>query len=231
MMDWEDATVRSTCGNTLIDTLVPFSTKPIDATIKYYAADLKKLEKYRDDSIEEKYQIMSTARLVPHKRIIHIVRALAKIKNAPKYVVIGYGEELRHIKAEAEKLGVNIEFRGSGQEGIKERTIQESMFSINIWAGIPMAESFYYEKPAITYKEHHIYEVLEDAPLYAERNNINDLAKQIEYFLDNPKIRRRYGKKAKELMMTNKIGMGTMDKIVDITIKILEDGVKEWNEK
>ena len=137
------------------------------------------MDQYANDRIEEKNQIMCTARLVPHKKIIHVVRALALVDgNRPALKIVGYGSEKESIELEAKKLGVDIEFMGPGIGGDKERLIQESMFSVNIWAGLPIAESFYFGKPAITYDDAAVVEQFDDTPVYAERNNIEDLKRK-----------------------------------------------------
>ena len=228
MQDWENATVRTLSGECFKKHLKHYATKPIVCNIKYYAVDFKKLEKYKDEKLREKYQIMSTARLVPHKRIIHIVRALAKIKNPPVYKIIGYGPEMERIQREADVLGVKVEFLGPGDDGLKEKTIQESMFSVNIWAGIPMGESFYYKKPAISYAEPHIEEVFKDSVLYAGRNNIEDLAKKIQLLIDNPIERKLMGEKAHDMMFNDKINMGTTKNLMNKIEQTLEFGVKQW---
>jgi glycosyltransferase involved in cell wall biosynthesis len=227
--DWENSTIRSCAGIVLEPYIEAFATKrPLDCEIKYYCANFDLLEKYKDAGIKEKYQIMSTARLVPHKKIVHIVRALAKLKNPPPYKVIGYGPEQIAIQNEAIKLGIDIEFLGPGQNGLKERTIQESLFSINIWAGTPIAESFYYKKPAISYGELHMKEIFGNSVFWAERNNIDSLAKKIQYLLDNSQKRKDLGERGHYLMMNDKINMGTPDHLGKALEKILLKGIDKW---
>jgi len=226
--EWEKSTIRSCAGKCLIKTIEPFATKPIDCKIRYYAPDTKKLERYRDNTIKEENKICTIARFVPHKRVVHIIRALALIpkEKRPVYTIVGYGQEVYNIINEATKLGVNIELVGSGLDGVKEKVIQESMFLVTIWAGIPLAEGFYYKKPGISYKEDHIYEVFKDSLLYAEPNNIEDLAKKIEYFIDHPEERKRYGERGYELMMNNKIGMTTPEYLAKQIENILYEGIE-----
>lgn len=228
--DWENATIRSCAGKCLIKTIEPFVTKPVDCYVKYYAPNIEKMKQYINPNLKEKYQIMSTARLVPHKKIVHVVRALALIPKEirPHYVVVGYGTELNQIRDEATKLGISIEFVGPGDKGLKERIIQESMFSVNIWAGIPIAESFYFDKPAISYNDEHMQEVFGDSVLYAERDNIQDLADKILFFINNPVERANWAKKGKELMMANSIGMGTPLRLALEVEAILYEGVNIW---
>jgi len=224
-MDWENSTIRSIAGKCLKQYLEPWVTKPLKAEIKYYSADFERLKKYETTGIKEKNQIMSTARLVPHKRIHHIINALSLLKNPPTYKVVGYGNEFPALRKLAEDLGVKVDFVGPGQNGVKELLIQESMFSINIWAGLPMAESFYYKKPAITYDEHHIREVFGKSPEYVERNNVKALAEKIQFMIDDKKYREEKGQKAYELMMGDKINMGTPNKLMECLERIMSKGI------
>jgi len=225
MMDWENCTVRSMPGETLKQYLEPWATKPLKTEIKYYAANFEQLEKYKRDSTEKKNQIISIARFVPHKRIHHIIQALALLKNPPTYKLVGYGNEMPMLEKLADKLGVKIDFVGPGANGIKERLLQESLFNVNIWAGLPMAEGYYYKIPSVTYDEHHIREVFGEAPEYVERNNIKQLAEKIQYMLDNPKYRVEKGEKAHELMMNDKINMGTPEKLMKKLETIMYKGI------
>ena len=224
-MDWENSTIRSIAGECLKQYLIPWVTKPLKTEIKYYAADFEALKKYKCDEVKKKYQIMSTARLVPHKRIAHVIKALAFLKNPPAYKLVGYGNEYPVLQKLADDLGVKVDFVGPGQNGVKELIIQESMFSVNIWAGLPMAESFYYKKPAITYDEHHIREVFGNSPEYVERNNVKQLAEKIQFMIDNKKYRVEKGEKAYELMMGDKINMGTPDKLMENLERIMNKGI------
>ena len=227
IQDWENATIRSLPGQSFKKYMKPFATNPLEAESKFYSADFDKLNHYKGD-YEEKNQIMCTARLVPHKRVHHIIKALANVKNAPALKVIGYGNEMGQLKALAYEKGVNVEFLGPGQDGIKEKTIQESMFSVNIWAAIPVAESFYYKKPAISYNEDGMVELFDDTLLYANRNDIKSLSEQIQYFIDNPKERKKYGLNANKKMLSNNINMNTPDKLIKDIEKILNKGVEKW---
>ena len=229
--DWEKATIRSCCGKCLIKTIEPFATKPIECEIKYYAPNIGKLEKYRDDTLKEKNQIVSIARFVAHKRVIHIIRALALIPKEirPKHIIIGYGNEVKNIVNEAKRLGVDIQLVGSGDAGLKERIIQESMFMVTIWAGIPLAEGFYFKKAAISYGEEHLIEVMEDSVLWAKPNNIQDLADKILFFIKNEKERKKWGERGYRLMMTDKIGMGTPLKLAKQVESILYKGIERFN--
>lgn len=75
--------------------------------VNYNAAD----EKEKDKTIEERslFQILTTARLVPHKGIDGIIRAVAILKNRLpeiKFFVAGDGPEEESLKRLAKEIGV-----------------------------------------------------------------------------------------------------------------------------
>ena len=229
IQDWENATVRSCAGQALIGTMRRFMSMPIVFGTRYPTKRFEEMDQYANDRIEEKNQIMCTARLVPHKKIIHVVRALALVDgNRPALKIVGYGSEKESIELEAKKLGVDIEFMGPGIGGDKERLIQESMFSVNIWAGLPIAESFYFGKPAITYDDAAVVEQFDDTPVYAERNNIEDLAKKIKMLCDNPELREDLGQSAQQRLLNNKLNIKMPDATCENIEIILEKGIEIW---
>ena len=232
--DWAKATIRSCAGKCFVEGINEFLDTPVDCEIKYYAPNIDKLQQYYNPNLKEHYQIMSTARLVPHKKIVHVVRALAKIpkEKRPNYIIIGYGKEAEQIINESKKLNVNIALVGPGDNGLKEQIIQESMFSVNIWAGIPIAESFYFKKPAISYADTHMLEVFgNDVVDFVKSDDIDALAKKIEFLCDNPEYRKLRGEQGYQAMMNDKIGMGTPQKLVKQIEAILYKGVELWKEQ
>jgi glycosyltransferase involved in cell wall biosynthesis len=229
VMDWEDADMA---GESLMWTLNPFKTKQVSSYIRFPTKNFSEMDKYKDDTIEEKYQIMCTARLVPHKRVIHVVKALGMLEGRkPTLKIIGYGPESEKIKQEAEKQKVNVEFLGPGNDGVKERTIQESMFSVNIWAGLPIAESFYFGKPAITYDEEALIEQYKDGPVYAKRNDIEDLSKQIKWLIYNEKERKDLGKLGRRNFLDGYFNIKPSNLACKDIEKILYEGLGLWKKR
>lgn len=226
---WEASTVKSCAGKSLFPYIKPFcKNKNVDYDIHYYSANFDKLQKHLNQKIQEENRIVTTARLVPHKRVIHIVRALSMIKNPPELDLVGYGPEIFNIDNEARKLGVNINYYGSGKGGIKEYVMQRAMFAVQIWAGLPIAECLYYNKPSVAYDQHHMKEVLGDSVLWANNNNINDLSEKIKYMIENKDYRTELAAKGKELMLSNKIGMTTPEHLTNVLTKIMNKGINNF---
>lgn len=194
--------------------------------IKPYVIDDKLLMLQKDDTIKQKNQILTTARLVPHKRVHHIIEALSKVKHAPPYKVIGVGPENPRLVKLAKDLNVDVKFVGTGQHGIKAKLIQESLFSINIWAGLPVSESAIFKKHALSYYHGNTYTACGKMASYAKWNDIDDLANKIQYLVDNPKITKELGEKSYKSFMSaenrtvpSKEGCLIMEKIFKKVIK------------
>ena len=173
---------------------------------KPYIVDTDLLLSQKDDSIEQKYQIMSTARLVPHKRIHHVIGALSKVKNAPPYKIIGVGGEKERLEKLAKDLNVDVEFVGVGQKGEKAKLIQESLFSINIWSALPVGESAALKKHSLVYEHENVYNSSGNIPTYVKWNDIDDLANKIQYLIDNPESTKELGEKSYESLMSGENG-------------------------
>lgn len=215
-------------GETLKYTFEEFTGKPLtNYEVRPYTIDFKTLQKHLQPTIK-KNQICCIARLVPHKRVHHIIRAVAKLENKPKVVIVGYGPERDLITILAKNLNVEVQFVGSGQDGIKEKVLQESKLLVSIWAGLPTAEAFFYGIPVVAYKESHLHEIYgDDCVVWAERNNIDDLATKIKLMLENEELRSTTGQKSRQYLMNNKFKLiVTQDKFVEQVENILKRLVK-----
>ncbi len=226
--EWDIATVRTTAGKCFDEHFKKFGAKNESDGERLYCADFNKMLQYKKD-YKIKNQICTTARLVPHKRIIHIVRALAKITNPPKLVVIGYGIEEQYIKKEATELNVEVEFVGSGKNGVKERVIQESLFGVYPFSGISPAESLYFDKACICYDIPLLKETFKDAVIYAKNNDIDDLKQCIERLLIDKPYRIECIKKGKKMMLNNETRIVSPNKAAEWTEKMLELAIKRYN--
>lgn len=214
--------IRTRITDYLVSTIENFGNVKIgNSYVKPYVIDDKQMLS-ETANIEEKYQIMSTARLVPHKRIHHIIKALSLLKNPPAYKVIGDGEEKEKLNKLAKKLGVDIEFLGTGKYGIKTKTIEESMFSVNIWASLPIGESAILKKPAITYGHPTMVETHKNGCKYVGNNNIGELSKAIKFWVDNPTERVKTGEEAYRQLINNETGVYTKIEGTKKLVKILE---------
>lgn len=147
--------------------------------IKPYPIDIGMLESFKED-VKTEYQILSPIRLVPHKRLHHVIKALSMITNPPKYVIIGSGPEATKLMEYAKELGVNVEFKGVVDDKTKALEIQKSMFLVCPWSWLTVGEAAALSKPSVVYYEPSTYARLGDMPVYVVNNDIEELAKTIE---------------------------------------------------
>jgi len=223
---YDEADLRTISGNEWRYTYEKFTGSPLDAKTRYYTWNDDDLKKYKG-SYEEKNQICTIARFTPIKRVHHIIRAIAKIPKfiRPAYKLVGYGSEKNYLLKLAKDLDVNMEMVGSGMDGLKERVIQESMFMVQIFAGIPVIEGAYYEKVAVSYDMAHMHEVYCDMPVWVETNNIVKLSKQIEELILDKEKRVELGKNAKKLLIEGKTNVNTNEKFVETVIKQFKQAI------
>jgi glycosyltransferase involved in cell wall biosynthesis len=150
-------------------------------------------ELLKTTSAEEKHQIITISRLVPHKKIDHIIRALSLIKNPPKLLVVGEGPQKEMLKLLAEQLDVNIHFTGLISDEEKAKHIQESLFMVSPWSWLPVGENSLFSKPTITYFHTSTRNRLQTIPLYVEWNNHEQLSRSIEFLCNNSELRTSLG--------------------------------------
>ena len=196
---------------------------PIDADVRNWTYDAPSMEKHKIAEPKQKNQICSIARFNPIKRIHHVIIALSKIPKEirPTYALIGYGPEQAYLMNLSNKLDVKVKFLGSGLKGLKEKTIQESMFMVQIFSAMPIIEAAYYGIPSISYNTPVNKEVFEDMVYWTECNT-DDLADKIKNFIMDKKLREEYGAKAKDSLMNGKANVLNNEQFIEKVEKQLE---------
>jgi len=223
---YNNADLRTIAGDEWRYTYEKFTGSQLDAETRYYTWNEDDLKKY-EGTFEEKNQICTIARFTPIKRVHHIIRAISKIPKEirPKYKVVGYGTELNYLTNLAKELDVDMELVGSGLNGLKERIIQESMFLVQIFAGIPVIESAYYSKGSICYDTAHMMEVYGNIPLWTKTNDINKLAECIETLIRSKSKRKKLGEQAKQLLTEGKTNIYTNVEFVRVCEKHFKQAI------
>ena len=146
---------------------------------KPYIVDDTLLLQKKDYNLRKKNQILTIGRLVPHKRISHIIKALSIIRNkeiVPLLKIIGYGPEENNLRKLADELNVKIEFVGRGDDGDKATHIQESMFLVTPCASLPAGEAALFKVSTIMYDVETIEEKHGDIGVFCKNNDIEELA-------------------------------------------------------
>ena len=171
--------------------------------IKPYPLDDVEMKKHVK-KIKKKRQIVSISRLVPHKKIEHVIYALSKMDNPPEYVIIGTGPKEDEIKAYAKKLGVPIRLTGRISDEEKYKIIQESIVAVHLWAWLPVGECAFFKVPSIAYDKPSTRERLNNMPIYCLDNTLLCLRDIINTCVNTPEVAETLGKKAHEELMNNR---------------------------
>ena len=174
---------------------------------KPYIVDNDRIFRDEDKTIEKENHILTIGRLVPHKKIVDVVKALSLVKNAPLLKIIGYGEEKENINRVAIELGVNIEFIGVGENESKTREIQKSQFLVTPFASLPAGEAALLKTPTILYDHFNVKEKHGDIGRFVKFNDVTKLAVAIQDWVDHPEKAVIEGKKAYERIINNKSGL------------------------
>lgn len=193
--------------------------------IKPYIIDDELLLKY-DKEYKKKNQILTIGRLVPHKRILHIIFALSKLKNPPLLKILGFGEEKQTLIEMAESRNVKIEFVGTGQEGDKVRHIKESLFLVTPCASLPAGEAALFKVPTIIYDIETIVQKHPDIGTFVKTNDIDELANKIQFYIDNPDEIKKDGEKYYNALISGNSGICLSKDGANKMIEIFEKVVK-----
>jgi len=194
--------------------------------IKPYIVDNERLLNDIRDDISEENSILTIGRLVPHKKIGDIIKALALVKSAPKLKIMGFGIEQQKLEQLADKLNVNVEFVGSGELKSKTTEIQKAMFLVTPFASLPAGEAAMLKKGTILYDHYNVKEKHGNIGKYVEFNNVEKLAEAIQDWVDNPKKAKAEGQKSYDNLVDNKSGLKTIKNSCLEMIKIFEEVTK-----
>jgi glycosyltransferase involved in cell wall biosynthesis len=174
---------------------------------------------------KEKYQIIYVGRLFRNKNVDEIIKALAKIPNPPKFVIIGHGPERPKLEKQAKELSVDCEFKGVVSDYDKWVGIKKSMFmvvatSFEGSADVP-SETLYCEKPCLATDIPIMRSDYGDTIEYFREHDVNDLAEKIKFLIDNPEYRRIRGEEGKRFVKKNYTLKGATER--------LEKMLLEWS--
>ncbi|NTV23477.1 MAG: glycosyltransferase family 4 protein [Nanoarchaeota archaeon] len=146
---------------------------------------------------EQSNQIIYVGRLNEYKNVGDILEAVSLLSQKPKIVLVGTGEEEERLRAMAEKLGVECEFKGDISDPEKWKEIRRSLFMVFPSSfegfGMPPAEALYCERPCICSDIPIFKEIYEDKVEYFAERDFHMLASRIKELCDDEKKRKRLG--------------------------------------
>jgi glycosyltransferase involved in cell wall biosynthesis len=162
--------------------------------VRYPASKLYPLH-----NINKKHQVATIARVNDgKKRVQHNISALLKLEDKPTYKVIG--GTITHPN-------LNIESLGSWNNDDKVKIYSESKLALQHWSGIPPAEAIQQLCPVISYDIPYMRELYSDALIWVEKDNIDDLADKIDYWLSHDKERKEFAINIRDRFLNGEFGV------------------------
>ncbi len=207
---WLQADMRTLAGREFVKPLEQFLGTRVECDFFYPFMETETANKLFNEKAKERYQIITIARLTPHKRIHMTIEALSLLSNPPLLVIIGGGKEKRFLKRLARKKKVQCKFLGEFAGEKKFRVIQESIFGVQIWSGIPPAEELLMGKPCITFDVPYMRELYGDALEYVPNNDVQALAKKIQFLINNWGVVKSKVESARQQILSHKLKIDTV---------------------
>ena len=134
--------------------------------------------------------MVTLSRLEPNKHIMMIAEAIAILKDrgfdVPPWIIVGYGtqEQYQRLADFCEEHAIIYGLHPCfGAE--KWLWIKRAKLMLCGWMGIPPAEGIICKTPVIAFDDPEMHAMYEDTVWWAERNNVEDYADQIEWLLDS----------------------------------------------
>jgi glycosyltransferase involved in cell wall biosynthesis len=146
--------------------------------------------------LKERNEIAFVSRCVSHKRIDHIIKAMASLPRAYTLNIIGYGNE-RKIENIARMHGVRTHFYKNINDYEKFRVIRKSRMLLSATSyegfGISPVEALFCKKPAVVTDLPIFHETLGDHIVYVSQRGVADMANTVLKLLKNTKRRKQLG--------------------------------------
>lgn len=147
--------------------------------------------------------ILYVARLEPENNALLVIQAHSKLKIRVPLVIVGDAPYATHYKASLyAAAGEDVHFLGY-QFGPHYHELRKHCLiyvqATEVGGTHPaLIEAMVYGNPIIANGTPENLEVLGGAGIYYRRNDVDDLARQLEYFIENPVVRSDYSRLAEE---------------------------------
>lgn len=177
-------------------------------------------KRYTKINLPKKNQVATIARVNDgKKRVPHTVEAIAKTETKPKFVVIG--GNISHPS-------VNIEALGAFNNDDKVKIYAESKLAIQHWSGIPPAEAIQQLCPVLSFDIPYMRELYGDGLIWVKKDDTDDLAVKIDYWLTHDKEREEFAEYSREKFLNGEYGVKLDYKraelVVENILKVIKNG-------
>lgn len=160
-------------------------------------------------SNNDRHRILFVGRLVAQKGIFLGIDALARIKVNYEFLIVGTGPLRSKLEEYCRKKGVNARFLGYVEDNELYKLYSESDLLLlpSFYEGLPTValEAAGSGLPIVAFRGARVDEIVceENRNFIVETGNIYKLSENIEYLLNNKKIKERIGRKNREKVLKN----------------------------
>lgn len=178
--------------------------------------------------------ILSVSYLITRKAIDFNLKAIAQLINKYpnlKYLIIGDGPEMRHLKELSSNLRINkhVEFFGQlPHEKVLAYMAKADIFSLPSWDeafGVVYIEAMAHGKPVIGCQGEGIEDFVEHGKtgLLVRPKDADDLVKAMDCLLSNPDEARAMGKRARKLVLENYTWEKNAERTIEVYREVLNN--------
>jgi len=178
--------------------------------------------------------ILSVSYLITRKAIDFNLKAIAQLINKYpnlKYLIIGDGPEMRHLKELSSNLRINehVEFLGQlPHEKVLAYMAKADIFSLPSWDeafGVVYIEAMAQGTPVIGCQGEGIEDFVEHGitGMLVKPKDVDSLVKVMDYLLSNPDEAQAIGKRARKLVLENYTWEKNAEKTIEVYREVLDN--------
>lgn len=214
---------------------------PQNKIFRSYVGVDQSLFVYYERSFKQVVNLINVGRLIKLKGQFLAIKLVKNLKDK-NYIVnlnlIGDGEELCNLKAQARELGIQdqIKFLGSqNQKSIVELFNQNDVFLMTSITdetgraegqGLVTAEAQATGLPAIGFNSGGVPETILDGKtgFIVEERDIEGMAENVIKLINNPEMRKEFGQNACQFISISFNNLKQANKIVDVYVDLIKNG-------
>ena len=178
--------------------------------------------------------ILSVSYLITRKAIDFNLKAIAQLINKYpnlKYLIIGDGPEMRHLKELSNNLKINehVEFLGQlSHENVLTYMAKADIFSLPSWDeafGVVYIEAMAHGKPVIGCQEEGIEDFVMQGKtgLLVKPKDVDSLTEALDFLLNNPNEAKTMGERARKVVLKNYTWEKNAKKTIEVYNQALND--------
>lgn len=188
--------------------------------IKYPSIDHELCFYVHRNSRPKDRTITTVSRVIPHKRILDVAKALAKWNRKVTWNLIGQGSDLQEVQSIIARSDVKLEYRG-WINGTAKLYYMKNSLCIHPWNGIQPGESLLMKSFNISMDDPVMKEYYQNSIDYY--SSIDDLVDKIDYYWDRPEECASRAIQGANRILKNKLPINTSQQEAEFVLRLIEN--------